>query len=74
MSRNRLSGSAEEGSIMDKKMVYDKDTTGLAKLCAAAGGCGLARLDLSGCDLGAAAAVLAAALLPGGPSHGPLSH
>ena len=65
MSRNRLSGSAVDhnGKVTER----DKDTTGLAKLCAAAGGCGLARLDLSGCELGAAAAaVLAGALVPGG--------
>ena len=68
MSKNRLSGSGDYGA-------KDKDTSGLAKLCAAAGGCGLARLDLRDCDLGpAGAAVLAAALLPGGPSRGPLSH
>ena len=73
MSRNRLSGSVVDQ--FGRVTAPDKDTSGLAKLCAAAGGCGLARLGLRDCGLGPAAAdLLAAALLPGGPSHGPLSH
>ena len=47
-------------------MVCDKDTSGLAQLCAAAGGCGLARLDLRDCDLGAAAAAALIGVLPPG--------